>query len=354
AAESGILEANDEMLRIAGLSREEFNADGFDWQAATSEEDLVKDRKGLQEILERGACTPFEKEFIRSDGSRVPILVGGALLERDPLKWIAFALDLTKRRHAEQERDRLLEEAWAARQMAETALHARDALLAKVSHELRTPLSANVGYASMMRDGIPEPLPPVHQENVQRMLSNQYRLLAMMDGLLDFARTTSGSARLDIESLDVDSLLADIETSVGPKLHAGINYTCIRCATALQVRADRLRAAQILINLVGNAIKFTPPNGRITVSAVGAEHVIDISVADTGVGIPSTHVSTIFEPFVQAESIVHGESSVRDQPRGFGLGLAISRELARAMHGDLTVESTVGSGSTFTLTLPRG
>ena len=354
ATEAGISEANDEMLRIAGISRSEFESNGLDWQAITPPESLEKDNAGIREILERGACAPFEKEFALPDGTRVPVLVGGALLGRDPTRWIAFALDLTHLKRAEAERDRLIDEASAAREIAEQTLHARDVFLAKVTHELRTPLAANAGYASMMRDGIPEPLPPVHLENVRRMLVNQHHLLGLMEQLLDFARAASGNTMFDLATVDVDEMLGDIEASVAPQLkEAGIVYDCVQCTQPLAVRADPVRARQILVNLVGNAIKFTPPGGRVTLSAQAEADAIRISVADTGIGIPAANLSSVFEPFVQGRSSTRAHFASSGESRGFGLGLAISRELARGMGGDLTVESTPGAGSSFTLTLQR-
>jgi PAS domain S-box-containing protein len=353
ATQAGISESNDEMLRIAGMTREEFDTRGLDWQAMTPPESLEKDHAGIREILEHGACTPFEKEFVLPDGSRVPVLVGGALLNSDTTTWIAFALDLTDQKRAEAQRDRLIEEASSARDLAESALRARDLLLAKVTHELRTPLAANAGYASMMRDGIPEPLPPAHLENVRRMLANQHHLLGLIEQLIDFSRAASGNTMFDLKVVDVDEMIGEIETSVAPQLReAGLSYDCVPCGEPLAARADPIRARQVLVNLVGNAIKFTPSGGRVTVGAIAAGDEVRIAVTDTGIGIPAANLDSVFEPFVQGRS-PREPLAVGISPRGFGLGLAISRELARGMGGDLSVESTPGVGSAFTLTLQR-
>jgi PAS domain S-box-containing protein len=354
ATEKGVIEANDEMLRVAGCTRGEFEANGLDWMAITPPEHLVKDFAALEEMTERGACVPFEKEFLHRDGTRVPLLVGGAQLENTPPTWIAFALDLSERKRAERDRDRLLEEAWTARDAADAALHSRDSLLARVSHDLRTPLAANSGYATMMRDGIPIPLPAVHQETVRRMIANQHRLLELMDGLLEFAASSSGRTAFDLKLIDVDALLAEIEPGVNPQLEeARLTYACRPCEQPLTVRADRRRAAQVLLNLVSNAIKFTPPGGHIEVGAEAADDSVIISVSDTGVGISEEDLPTVFEPFVQAHTSPQDASRISN-PKGFGLGLAISRELARGMDGSLTVTSELGKGTTFSLRLPRG
>ncbi len=351
ATETGVVEANDEMLRLAGVSRDAFERAGLDWVAITPPEQLSADRHALEEMIERGACTPFEKEYVHADGTRVPILVGAALVRRDPLTWIAFLLDLTERKRAEAERDRLLEEARAARVVAEGALQDRDRLLATVVHDLRTPLGANYGYAKLMHEGIPEPLPAVHRATLERMMANQTHVLALIERLLDFARGTSGAARFSLQELDVDDLLGGVEASIAPQLAtAGLRFESPPCHPPLTVHADRQAVAQILINLLGNAIKFTPSGGTVRLCAEHVGERVAIRVADTGVGIPAEQLDQIFQPFVQLGANAQREL-VPPAPAGFGLGLAISRELARGMGGDLTVVSAPGNGSTFTVTL---
>ncbi len=350
ATTDGITEANDEFLRLAGATREAFESHGVDWRAITPPEYGAREEEGLRQVADRGACIPFEKEYLWPDGTRVPILVGAARLEREPLKWIAFALDLSERKHAESERDRLLEEARTARTMAELALHARETVLAQVTHDLRSPVAANIGYESLMRDGLPVPLHPTHHAYVLRMIANHQHLLALMDSLLDFARSSSGRAAVELETLDVDALLAAVEPVVAPQLQdAGLEFDCPACDSPLTVRADPLKAKQILVNLLANAIKFTPDGGRITLRAAAHGDRVAISVTDTGIGVAPELQERIFEPFVQSRSL----DANGHRKQGFGLGLAISRQLAHAMDGDVTVRSDVGAGSTFTLTLPR-
>jgi signal transduction histidine kinase len=119
------------------------------------------------------------------------------------------------------------------------------------------------------------------------------------------------------------------------------------CQPDLAARCDRIKSEQIVLNLLSNAVKFTPSGGRVRVFCMGRDDRVEIIVPDTGPGIPTDKLASIFEPFVQL-----GRSRT-SQHEGTGLGLAISRDLARAMHGDVSVESTVGKGSTFTLSLPR-
>jgi len=348
-----VLEANDEYLRQTGITREEFEHRGIDWEAITPTEELAADEVAVRQIIERGVSDLYEKSYVRPDGTRVPILLGCAQLSREPLRWIGFTIDQTRSKTAEAERDRLLEEARAARHVAESALRARDTALGKVTHDLRAPVAANLGYAAMMQEGLPVPLPPPHQQYVERMASNQRHMLALLDELLEFARHASGRRAFELQALDVSDLQSGLAAMVEPQARtAGVSYVWLPTAGRLVLRADRTAAVQVLANVVGNAIKFTPPGGSITVAASAAEDVVRVAVSDTGPGIPAEELERIFEPFVQSAPTANDRASVT--LRGFGLGLSISRELARGMGGDLTVRSALGEGSTFTFTAPRG
>ncbi len=240
----------------------------------------------------------------------------------------------------------------AARSVADTANRAKSEFLAVMSHELRTPLNAIAGYAQLMQMGVPEPVPAVHQDYIMRIQASQRHLLGLINAVLNFARTEAGAVSYDMHDVPVGALLGTIEPLIAPQMAArGHHYECVPCDRALVARADTDKVAQILLNLVSNAIKFTPQGGEITLSAEavpGASNapMVVMRVHDTGPGIPPEKLNAIFDPFVQVET---GLSRSTD---GAGLGLAISRNLAQGMSGDLTVESEVGAGSTFSLWLP--
>jgi len=251
--------------------------------------------------------------------------------------------------------NRALEEAnqaaQAARAAAEVANRAKSDFLATMSHELRTPLNAIAGYAQLMQLGVPEPVPAVHNEYLARIQQSQRHLLGVINSVLNFARIEAGSVIYDMGDVAIAALLAEVEPLIAPQMQSrGHEYACVPCDPTLVVYADPDKVRQILLNLLSNAIKFTPAGGQITLSA---EALIDdpsakfaaIRVRDTGLGIPAEKLNSIFDPFVQVDS------SRNRTAEGTGLGLAISRELARGMGGDLVVESAVGVGSTFTLTL---
>jgi PAS domain S-box-containing protein len=239
-------------------------------------------------------------------------------------------------------------EAETARAEADAANRAKTEFLAVMSHELRTPLNAIAGYAELLRMGIRGPVTAEQLEDLERIARSERTLLALVNDVLNYARMEAGQVDYADERVVVAALLADMETLVSPQLKAkNLQFTVGSCDPELAVRADGDKVQQILVNLMSNAVKFTAPGGSVEVTCEGNATHVRIRARDTGIGIPPDKVQAIFEPFVQLDR------SLTSTKEGSGLGLAISRDLARAMGGDLVVESTVGRGSTFILTLPR-
>jgi PAS domain S-box-containing protein len=256
--------------------------------------------------------------------------------------------DVTEQHRAAAERERLLREAETARAEAEVANRAKAEFLASMSHELRTPLNAIGGYVELMSLGIHGALTPSQSGALERITANQRHLLTLINDILSFARLEAGSLEFDLRPLRVGEVLAGVESLVAPQAEAkGVAYSLERCEPELFLRGDAERVRQILLNLVGNAIKFTPAGGWVVLSCEGEDASVHLRVRDSGVGIAADEQERIFDPFQQV-----GRRLDRPQ-EGVGLGLAISRDLARGMGGDLTVGSVPGEGSTFTLTLPR-
>jgi len=245
------------------------------------------------------------------------------------------------------ERARLFEAERAARNAAESANRAKAAFLASMSHELRTPLQAALGFAQLIRSGLYGPITPDQAEILGRVERSQTHLTRLIDDILDFARLEAGRIRMNVEEVSVGEVIMQlaplIEAQAAKK---GIDLQLAQPDSPLIVTADRHRLQQILVNLVGNAIKFTPASRTIRVTAATDGEMANIRVSDNGLGIPADRLQAIFEPFVQVN-----DGHTRPHA-GVGLGLAISRDLARAMGGDLTVESELGAGSTFYVTLP--
>ncbi|HEU4642924.1 MAG TPA: CHASE3 domain-containing protein [Gemmatimonadaceae bacterium] len=260
----------------------------------------------------------------------------------------ARAVALAERQQALSERQLLLERERAARREAEVANEAKSQFLTTMSHELRTPLNAIAGYVDLMLLGIRGDLNAEQREDLRRIKRAGQHLLALINDILNYARLEAGQVELRLDEVALDETLAGLEALIAPQVRLrGLAFRYDPCAAMPRVRADREKLQQVLLNLLTNAIKFTDSGGSITMAC----HVVDgtarIAIADTGRGVPPDRLTTIFEPFVQID-----RHRTQESQQGLGLGLAISRDLARAMGGDISVVSTLGAGSTFTVSVP--
>jgi signal transduction histidine kinase/DNA-binding response OmpR family regulator len=259
-------------------------------------------------------------------------------------RYCAQALDRVRLRIAAAS---ALAEAGEARLMAEHANNAKTVFLRAMSHELRTPLNAISGYTEILELGIRGVVNPEQIKDLGRIKRAASYLLRLINDVLTIARF-EGARPLEVISIPVNSMLAEVDGLCALQANAkGLTLTVAQCAEDVFVAADAERFQQVLLNLITNATKFTPTGGRIDVTCDAHAESMRIRVRDTGVGVRPVDLERVFEPFVQIDR--HLTSSTQ---QGVGLGLSISRELARAMQGDLTLESTEGIGSTFTLTLP--
>ncbi len=267
--------------------------------------------------------------------------------------------DITDRKQAEERSHQLLAER-EARLEAEAASRAKSEFLAIMSHELRTPLNAVLGYSELMELGISGPLTEKMREQIGRIRMSARHLLGLVNDILDLAKVEAGQLQVSSEPESAEATVTAALALIQPQAATGgleltVNPTPIPGPI---YRGDAERARQILVNLLSNAVKFTPAGGSVTLDIAQSRapdtdarlqpsrSYVSFRVSDTGAGVPEDKLVSIFDPFVQAES---GHSRSRE---GSGLGLTISRRLARLMGGDITVKSVVGQGSTFTLWLP--
>ena len=236
-----------------------------------------------------------------------------------------------------------------AREVADEANRAKSQFLANMSHELRTPLNAIGGYVQLMELGIHGQLTDAQRDALDRINRSQRHLLRLINEVLNLARIEAGRVDYVVEAVPMADAVASVTPMVEPQMGTAQLTFTVTVAPDLVARADREKVQQVLINLLTNAVKFTPAGGRVALDARsddGAGRVL-VRVSDTGIGIRPDKLQSIFEPFVQVDA---GASR---RTEGTGLGLSISRDLARGMGGDLEVQSEAGGGSVFTFSLPR-
>jgi signal transduction histidine kinase len=250
-----------------------------------------------------------------------------------------------------RERDQARAEAEAANRAAQAANEGMSRFLNMISHELRTPLGAIGGYATLLADGIYGALTDDQQKCIARILHNQTHILHLVNELLDLAKIQSGQFALVPTTLPVRAVIESAYAMIEPQLRAaGLRASVEAGDPALRIHADRQRVEQIVLNLLSNAVKFTAAGGYVRLAVAQTGGSVCLEVQDTGPGIPADKREAVFQPFVQ----IGGRGAHAQASLGTGLGLPISRELARAMGGDLTLVSVPGEGSTFTLRLPQG
>ena len=322
----------------------------------------------LKAIPEGGRCEPWIVQLRVADARTIPVEITIGTLERQAgggraLWWLLN--DLSAQREAEEsmqavnrvlnarvaqrtrELELALEGEQSARREAEAANRIKSELFARLSHEFRTPLHAVSGYLEILLQNIHGALTENQRRDVERIHQAQEHLLALVNMILDFAKLEGGPVELSMAEIPVEETLRVAQSLVAPQLaKKGIAYSHRHGNPSVIVFADREKVQQIVVNLLANAMKFTLPGGSVGLEWSVENETLLVRVRDTGLGIPADMTEQIFEPFVQIRAPGSPPSG------GTGLGLPISRDLARAMGGDIRVDSVVGIGSVFTLLLP--
>ena len=250
---------------------------------------------------------------------------------------LATLRDITERRRAEQHERQLIREN-----------EGKATLLAVVSHDLRTPLTAIIGYAELLEMGVPEALPVSARQPLQRIRTAAKHLLYLLNELLSFARLDGGREEIRTQAIDLRDLAGDVAAVMQPIADTrGLRLAVRVPSEPVMVTTDPNKLRQILLNLVGNAVKYTPCGEVELEIGTGEKQAVIARVRDTGVGIADEHLSHIFEPFWQVDP------TQRNRGDGTGLGLSVVQRLVTMLSGTIDVTSAADAGSTFTVTLPR-
>lgn len=289
----------------------------------------------------QGAAEEIYLSFRSANGGDVPVLINARRQEREGGAICECAvMRISQRSQFENE---LLQ----ARKTAQEASAAKSRFLSVMSHELRTPLQAITVLAGVLSRKIHGPLTDRQLEDLHGIQTATDTLSALIGDVLSFAQLEAGRVSVRVDTVSLETTLSRVESLLRARFEeAGLVYARGSSLSGVTVRADAERLQQIFLNLFTNAIKFTERGGRVTVETDRSGRRVDVRVRDTGVGIAPEDLERIFEPFVQVDP-----RRVGARQRGVGLGLAISRDLARAMGGDLTVDSRPDEGSTFTVAL---
>jgi len=313
----------------------------------------------LPGFMSQGSISDFETEFVRKDGSLLPVMLNAvAIFDQDGLFSTnrVTVFDNTERKKAqdalrksEQSLRASRDDLSAANASLEKASRLKDEFLASMSHELRTPLTGILGLSEAMELGTYGPLTDRQNKALKNIEKSGHHLLELINEILDLSKIEADKLDLQFEQVSITEICQvslQLTKGMAQQKQLKVGFSTNQAAASLS--ADPRRLKQMLVNLLGNAVKFTPEGGSIgiDVEANQTEQFIQISVWDTGIGIRSEDLSRLFKPFVQLDS------SLARQYSGTGLGLSLVSRLAEMHGGSIRVESTYGQGSRFSLTLP--
>ncbi len=319
-----VVEANETYLRMTGYTRDDLRQGRINWVHMTPPEYAIQTQQARQELSVTYHVTRYEKEYICKDGSRLPVVVGGVALRLNPLQVMGFVLDNSAHKELEQR---------------------KDAFISMASHELKTPLTAlklqtTLLQRQLARQGIPASAPALSS-----MESQINKVTRLVGELLDVSKIQAGRLEYIREPVDLDALLQEV---IDTLQQTNPSHTLVvHGAVQASLIGDPDRLGQVFINLISNAIKYSPDADTVKIDLSSSKDVLTVSICDHGLGIPREQHDKIFERFYRVSG-----SRQKAFP-GLGMGLYIVSEIVKGHGGTITVDSTIGQGSTFTVTLPR-
>ncbi len=333
-----ICEANDAFLEIVGYKREDLEAGKIRWTDMTPSEYLPLDEQAIEQIKARGDCTPYEKEYIRAEGDRVPVLVVSIQLVPEESDCVAFILDISERKRAEAEIRNALEQEKELNQL-------KSRFVSMVSHEFRNPLNVISGYARMLRQRGSQWPQEKQIEVLQRIEKSVSKVVELLDDVLTISRGESGKQPFNPSVIDIkrfcQNLVAEMQIIANP------SHQIILITPEVEIEAclDQNLLNQILTNLLSNAIKYSDGEKDILFELSCDEKVVIFKIIDKGIGISLEDQQKLFESFYRAKNV--------GVIPGTGLGLAIVKQAVELHQGEISVVSELDVGTTFTVILPR-
>ncbi len=317
-----VLEANDAFLQMTGYSRTDLDTNKVTSKRLTPPEYVQDTNEQLKKMQKMGYIPPFEKEYIKKDGSQVPVIIGSVMLDQKKGDIITFVLDITERKKLEQRKDEFIGIA---------------------SHELKTPLTNIKGYVQILERVIQQMGDERLNQYVKKTNTYINRLNSLITDLLDVSKIQAGKLDLNYSTFRFDNL---VKAAVESVQHTNHSHTVIlEGKTNIMMKGDKHRLEQVFTNVLTNAIKYSPNADSVIITVSRDEECINVKVQDFGVGIPKKEISKLFQRFFRVEATSKKFS-------GLGIGLYISNEIVKRHGGKMWVESDYGKGSTFYFSLP--
>ncbi len=330
--EGRILEANHAFLRMLGYAPEE-KLSGLSWDEITPEEYREVDHLALEELRTTGRCAPWEKQFLKKDGSRIPVVAGLAHLEKTQKDYVCFVMDITAHKNAETEIRRLLKELVLTNQELTSFAYV-------VSHDLKAPLRGIAQLAEWLEMDYTEKIDDSGKEKLRMLRSRVKRMHGLIEGILQYSRL--GRAREEKKEVDLNITLSEVVETLHPPEHIQIllegPFPTLSC--------EKVRIEQVFLNLLSNAIKFLDkPQGVIRIGCADKENFWSFFVSDNGPGIDEKYFEKIFQIFQTLKP--------RDEFESTGIGLTLVKRIVENYGGKIWLESKIGEGTTFHFTLPK-
>jgi PAS domain S-box-containing protein len=337
--DGNIHEANNTFLQIVGYTQQDLEAGRVHWIDMTPSEYLPLDERAIEQIKATGDYTVYEKEYIRKDGSRVPVLVGAIQLEPEQPNVVAFILDITERKIALSETQKALEQEKELNQL-------KSRFVSMVSHEFRNPLNIINGYAALIEKqgaGWSQEKQVQVSQKIKKAVNN---LVSLLDDVLIISKGQVGKQAFNPTPINLkqycQNLVAEMQLVANPA-----HQICLLAPEPeINVDLDETLLQQILTNLLSNAIKYSPQGGDILFELTYNDEIITFKIADKGIGISKEDQQKLFESFYRAKNV--------NNIPGTGLGLAIVKQAVELHQGKINVTSDLGVGTTFIITIPVG